>query len=97
MTHEAPDYREAGEYYADKAHAEKWQRTHGDYAPDLPPCFRIGGRPVRVYECSPPIASREYDWTAVWEDYEPGDPQGFGSTRMAALADLREQSKEMDV
>lgn len=31
------DYPTAAEYFADKAHWEKWQRTHGPWAPGMPP------------------------------------------------------------
>jgi hypothetical protein len=41
-----------------------------------------------------PIPLRQFDWSAVRADYEPGMPQGFGATREAAIADLLEQEEE---
>jgi hypothetical protein len=39
----------------------------------------------------PPIPSRNFDWSAVADGYEPGVPIGFGPTKEAAIADLLEQ------
>ena len=36
----------------------------------------------------PPIPVRQFDWCATYEDYEGGDPMGYGETREAAIADL---------
>ena len=36
----------------------------------------------------PPIPIREFDWSAVFEGYEGGDPIGFGKTRDEAIFDL---------
>ena len=89
-----PDYRTAEEYFADKARAEKWERTHGDWAPDLPPCLRIGGREVRVELVNPPIPERAFDWVACFADNDIGDPQGYGPTFKAALQDLADKVQE---
>ena len=37
---------------------------------------------------NPPIPIRCLDWSAVFSDYEPGDLQGFGTTREEAVDDL---------
>ena len=34
---EVPDHRTALQYHQDKAGWERWQRTHGEWAPGLPP------------------------------------------------------------
>jgi hypothetical protein len=39
----------------------------------------------------PPIPSRNFDWSVVTDNYEPGAPVGFGPTKQAAVADLLEQ------
>jgi hypothetical protein len=39
----------------------------------------------------PPIPDRSHDWTAIGEDYEPGDPIGWGATEAEAVADLAGQ------
>jgi hypothetical protein len=49
---------------------------------------------VRTSNDRPPIASREYDWSAVDDNYEPGDLIGHGSTEDAAIADLVKQLEE---
>ena len=36
----------------------------------------------------PPIPWRHFDWSAVYSDYEPGDPIGTGATEAEAVADL---------
>lgn len=39
----------------------------------------------------PPIPFRGCDWSAVSEDYEPGDIVGRGETEEEAIADYLEQ------
>lgn len=36
----------------------------------------------------PPIPDRRMDWSAVTDNYEPGDPIGRGATEDEAIADL---------
>jgi len=43
-----------------------------------------------------PIPTSRFDWTAVTDGYEPGQPVGYGRTREEAIADLRQQLDEMD-
>lgn len=38
-----------------------------------------------------PIPLREFDWNAVYDGYEPDDPQGFGATEDEAIMDLEDQ------
>lgn len=52
-------------------------------------------RIVTEYVC-PPIPMREHDWSAVREDYEPGDLIGWGPTEAAAIEDLMDQEDERD-
>ena len=42
----------------------------------------------------PPIPIRSCDWSAVTDDYEPGDPIGRGATEQEAIDDLKEQIEE---
>ena len=37
-----------------------------------------------------PIPLRQFDWSAVTDNYEPGDPVGYGRTQGEAVADLLE-------
>ncbi len=37
-----------------------------------------------------PIPIRSFDWSAVTDEYDAGDPTGFGATEIEAIADLRE-------
>jgi hypothetical protein len=41
----------------------------------------------------PPIPVRQFDWSAVHEGYEPGDPIGRGVTEQEAIDDLLESMK----
>lgn len=38
----------------------------------------------------PPIPPREFDWSAVSDNYDHGDPVGFGRTEQEARDDLLE-------
>lgn len=38
-----------------------------------------------------PIPYRHADWSAVTDNYEGGDPIGYGKTEAEAIADLTEQ------
>jgi hypothetical protein len=49
---------------------------------------------VRAEHVYPPIPIRDYDWSAVDDNYEPGAPHGAGPTRKAAVQDLCEQWQE---
>lgn len=42
----------------------------------------------------PPIPIRIFDWSAIREDYEPGDPIGTGRTEQDAVNDLKCQEDE---
>lgn len=41
-----------------------------------------------------PIPPRQFDWSAVDDNYEPGCPIGYGATEYEAIADLLEQMEE---
>lgn len=43
----------------------------------------------------PPIPDRNYDWEAIRDGYDAGDPIGRGRTPMGALKDLLEQEGEL--
>lgn len=36
----------------------------------------------------PPIPDRRFDWSAVRDGYEPGNPIGWGNTEREAVIDL---------
>lgn len=40
---------------------------------------------------NPPIPVRDFDWSARFDGYEPGDPIGHGSTKAEAITALKEQ------
>ncbi len=42
----------------------------------------------------PPIPNRNFDWSAVTDNYEPGCPIGYGPTEQAAIDDLRQQIED---
>jgi hypothetical protein len=43
-----------------------------------------------------PSLMRQFDWEAVTDDYEPGDPIGYGVTEQEAVDDLVEQVEDRD-
>lgn len=47
-------------------------------------------RKIVTQNIRPPVPSRNFDWQATWDDYDLGDPVGYGPTPDAAIADLRE-------
>ena len=42
----------------------------------------------------PPIPIRDYDWSAVMEDYDEGDIIGYGRTEQDAINDLMRQKND---
>lgn len=42
-------------------------------------------RPVVTSNPRPPVPSRAFDWSAVFEGYEPGDSIGHGETEQEAI------------
>ena len=42
----------------------------------------------------PPIPIRRYDWSAVREGYDEGDPVGWGRTEQEAINELLEMEEE---
>ena len=46
---------------------------------------------IVTHHVYPPIPMRQFDWSAVTDDYEPEHPIGWGSTEAEAIADLKEQ------
>ena len=45
---------------------------------------------ITSHDC-PPIPSRDYDWSALREDWDEGDLIGYGRTEQEAIDDLLEQ------
>lgn len=43
---------------------------------------------ILTFFINPPIPRRNFDWTAIYEGYEKGDPIGYGETEESAIADL---------
>jgi hypothetical protein len=40
----------------------------------------------------PPIPYSGYDWSATYDDYQPGDAIGWGFTREGAIEDLKRET-----
>ena len=40
---------------------------------------------------NPPIYSRDFDWSATHDDYDEGDPIGWGRTEEEAISDLHNE------
>lgn len=51
---------------------------------------------IRTSYDYPPIPWRDFDWSAVEDDYEPGRPIGRGATEQAAIENLKQQLAELD-
>jgi len=49
---------------------------------------------IRTTYICPPVPTRAFDWQATDDDYEPGDPIGYGPTEQAAIEDLKQQIEE---
>jgi len=43
----------------------------------------------------PPIPNRNYDWSAIREDYDEGDLIGNGKTEQDAINDLKVKESEV--
>lgn len=44
----------------------------------------------------PPIPLRNYDWSAVRDDYDEGSCIGWGATEDEAIADLLEMEQDLE-
>lgn len=42
-----------------------------------------------------PIPDRRFDWEAIREDYNEGDPIGYGITKREAIEDLLTQEDDL--
>lgn len=49
--------------------------------------------PIRVEYDPKPIPARQFDYSATFDGYEPGDLIGYGSTAESAIEDLQEQAE----
>lgn len=46
---------------------------------------------IRTEHWPKPIPTDQFDWSAVADGYEPGDPIGYGKTEQDAIDDLLEK------
>lgn len=61
---------------------------------DVATCIGGQTKPKIRTECVyPPIPLRQFDWSATFDNYEPGCPCGWGRTEQEAIADLLEQAE----
>lgn len=51
-------------------------------------------RPIKTTYIYPPIPTRRFDWQAVRDGWDLGEPVGMGQTEADAVADLLEQEEE---
>jgi hypothetical protein len=51
-------------------------------------------RKIITSQDCPPIPVRDYDWSALREDYDEGDFIGYGRTEQDAIDDLKRQENE---
>jgi hypothetical protein len=54
----------------------------------------INGRKIITRYNPVPGPSVEYDWSAIDDNYDGGDPIGFGATEQAAIDDLLDQFED---
>jgi len=52
--------------------------------------------PIVIRYDPKPIPSREFDWSAVPENYDLGSPIGYGRTKQEAVDDLLDQLEEIE-
>ena len=48
-------------------------------------------RAISTTLTTPPIPFTDWDWQAVEEGYDEGDPVGYGATEAAAINDVLDQ------
>jgi hypothetical protein len=53
----------------------------------------INGRKIITRYDPPPIPTTKFDWVAVDDNYDGGDPVGHGATEQEAIEDLLNQFK----
>lgn len=51
-------------------------------------------RAIKTTFVYPPIPDRRWDWSAIRDGYEPGEPVGQGPTMQAAIDDLLDQESD---
>lgn len=56
----------------------------------------INGQKIHTNFDYPPIPDRQFDWSAVTDNYDEGHPVGFGQTEEEAIADLMQLLAELD-
>jgi len=49
---------------------------------------------IQTQFVNPPISERKFDWSAVEQGYEPGDPIGYGETEQQAIDNLRSHHEQ---
>jgi len=54
----------------------------------------LKGHKIHTEFVKPPIPTTAFDWCAILDGYEPGDPSGAGSTEIEAIADLLQQIED---
>ena len=45
---------------------------------------------IHAERICPPVPSRKFDWQAAVDGWDLGDPVGYGETKEAAIADLKQ-------
>lgn len=50
---------------------------------------------IKIDYVFPPIPLRQFDYSAVRDGYDEGDPIGFGETKQKAVDDLISQEEEL--
>lgn len=58
------------------------------------PTHVIKGHTINTTHVKPPIPTRAWDYSAVLDGYDAGDPMGWGETEQAAIDDLLQQLEE---
>ena len=59
------------------------------------PTHKIDKHIIHTRYVFPPIPIRQFDWSAVTDDYEEQSPIGYGETEQAAIADLLAELAEL--
>ena len=52
---------------------------------------------IITQQINPPIPLTNWDWCAVFDNYDEGDLQGFGETEDKAIVDLMEKQYKGEI
>lgn len=61
---------------------------------DAPAAAKFHDRKIVTDFWAKPIPIRQFDWSATFDGYEPGEPHGYGRTEQDAINDLLQNAED---